>query len=82
MVIFGCFDSCSGVSMVPVVSVVSFRWFRSGVSGFSTCPDQGIGLYLQISDRTSVFACEPACSIVNFEPACSRVFKPVLTFVD
>ena len=25
------------VSAVPVVSVVSFRWFRFGVSGFSTC---------------------------------------------
>ena len=29
------FYSCFGVSAVPVVS---FRWFRFGVPGFSTCP--------------------------------------------
>ena len=36
--------SCSGgfvsvVPVVPVVPVVSFRRFRFGVSGFSTCRD-------------------------------------------
>ena len=32
------------VSAVPVVSVISFLWFRFGVSGFSTCPFREIDL--------------------------------------
>ena len=35
---FGCSGGFGGfVSVVPVVPVVSFRRFRFGVSGFSTC---------------------------------------------
>ena len=41
------FPCCFGVSMVsavPAVSVISLRWFRFGVSGFSTCPFREIDL--------------------------------------
>ena len=31
------FYSCFGVSVFSAVLVVSFRWFRFGVPGFSTC---------------------------------------------
>ena len=35
----GCFGGSGGfVPVVPVVPAVSFRWFRSGVPVFSTCP--------------------------------------------
>ena len=39
--------------VVSVVTVVSFRWFRFGVSGFSTCHDLQLGLNAVSTLKTS-----------------------------
>ena len=39
------------VSVVLVVSVVSFRWFRFVVSGFSTCPHKQLSMHTDTSAR-------------------------------
>ena len=45
------------VSAVPVVSAVSFRWFRFGVSGFST------GLRISVSSVLQIYRRNGYCSI-------------------